>query len=100
VTYGQRALTEQCLRSLELCLGDKLGSEFELVLVDNNSPDDSPALHCAVEHAKARSAKLFSFGTSSTDGPTGINQSLYKFKLSFGAGSVLHEQFELSLSAA
>jgi Acetyltransferase (GNAT) domain len=59
-----------------------------------------PVLHCAVEHAKARSAKFFSFGTSSSDGPTGINQSLYRFKLSFGAGSVLHEQFELSLSAA
>lgn len=44
VTYGQRALTEQCLRSLEACLGDGLGSEWELVLVDNNSPDDTPEL--------------------------------------------------------
>jgi GT2 family glycosyltransferase len=44
VTYGQRALTEQCLRSLERCLGDKLGREFELVLVDNASPDDTPQL--------------------------------------------------------
>lgn len=44
VTYGQRALTEQCLRSLEACLGDGLGREWELVLVDNNSPDDTPEL--------------------------------------------------------
>jgi len=44
VTYGQRALTEQCLRSLEDCLGEGLGREWELVLVDNNSPDDSADL--------------------------------------------------------
>jgi GT2 family glycosyltransferase len=44
VTYGQRALTEQCLRSLQMCLGERLGREWELVLVDNNSPDDSPEL--------------------------------------------------------
>ncbi|HET9125921.1 MAG TPA: glycosyltransferase family 2 protein [Solirubrobacteraceae bacterium] len=44
VTYGQRALTEQCLRSLERSLGPKLGRELELVLVDNDSPDDTPTL--------------------------------------------------------
>lgn len=44
VTYGQRDLTAQCLRSLERCLGDRLGAEFELVLVDNASPDATPDL--------------------------------------------------------
>ncbi len=44
VTYGQRDLTAQCLRSLERCLGDRLGQDWELVLVDNNSPDDTPQL--------------------------------------------------------
>ena len=44
VTYGQRALTEQCLRSLERALGDRLGDSWEIVVVDNNSPDDSPAM--------------------------------------------------------
>jgi GT2 family glycosyltransferase len=44
VTYGQRALTEQCLRSLECALGDRLGDTWEIVVVDNNSPDDTPAL--------------------------------------------------------
>jgi GT2 family glycosyltransferase len=44
VTHGQRALTERCLRSLEHCLGDALGAEWELVLVDNASPDDTPVL--------------------------------------------------------
>jgi GT2 family glycosyltransferase len=44
VTYGKREVTEQCLRSLQRCLGDRLGAEWELVLVDNNSPDDTPSL--------------------------------------------------------
>jgi GT2 family glycosyltransferase len=44
VTYGQRRLTEQCLSSLETCLGAGLGRDWELVLIDNNSPDDTPEL--------------------------------------------------------
>ena len=44
VTYGQRAVTERCLRSLVDCLGDDLGTKWELVLVDNNSSDDTPEL--------------------------------------------------------
>ncbi len=44
VTHGQRALTEQCLCSLQECLGDRLGADWELVLVDNASPDDTPEL--------------------------------------------------------
>lgn len=42
VTYGQWALTEQCLRSLQAALGDRLGREWEIVIVDNNSPDETP----------------------------------------------------------
>lgn len=41
VTYGRRDVTETCLRSLERALGDGLGSTWELVLVDNASPDDT-----------------------------------------------------------
>ncbi len=44
VTYGQRELTAQCLRSLERSLGDRLGTEWELVLIDNASPDGTPDL--------------------------------------------------------
>jgi len=44
VTYGQRAVTERCLESLRASLGDRLGRDWELVLVDNDSPDDTPAL--------------------------------------------------------
>ncbi|HWI72508.1 MAG TPA: glycosyltransferase, partial [Baekduia sp.] len=42
--YGKRAYTERCLASLEDALGPKLGRDVELVLVDNNSPDDTAAL--------------------------------------------------------
>jgi GT2 family glycosyltransferase len=42
VTYGQWALTEQCLRSLQVALGDRLGRDWEIVVVDNNSPDETP----------------------------------------------------------
>jgi GT2 family glycosyltransferase len=44
VTHGQRSLTEQCLCSLERALGDRLGDDWEIVIVDNASPDDTPAL--------------------------------------------------------
>jgi len=44
VTYGQRAVTERCLESLRASLGDRLGRDWELVLVDNDSPDDTAAL--------------------------------------------------------
>jgi GT2 family glycosyltransferase len=44
VTYGQRAVTERGLDALAAALGDQLGRAWELVLVDNASPDDTPAL--------------------------------------------------------
>jgi GT2 family glycosyltransferase len=44
VTYGQRAVTERCLQSLQRCLGGRLGRDWELVLVDNDSPDDTAEL--------------------------------------------------------
>jgi GT2 family glycosyltransferase len=39
VCFGKRELTERCLLSLERALGRQLGRAFELVLVDNASPD-------------------------------------------------------------
>jgi GT2 family glycosyltransferase len=41
VCFGQRAVTEACLESLGSALGDRIGDEWELVLVDNASPDDT-----------------------------------------------------------
>lgn len=42
VTYGQWELTERCLLSLQSALGDRLGHDWEIVVVDNNSPDETP----------------------------------------------------------
>ena len=47
VAYGQRAVTERCLSSLAAALGDDLGARYELVLVDNSSPDDTAELFAA-----------------------------------------------------
>ncbi len=44
VTHGQREVTERCLRSLRAALGDRLKRSWQLVLVDNASPDDTPEL--------------------------------------------------------
>ena len=44
VAWGKRPVTEQCLASLERALGDELGTRYELVLVDNASPDDTAEL--------------------------------------------------------
>jgi GT2 family glycosyltransferase len=44
VTYGQRAVTERGLEAVTGALGAQLGRTWELVLVDNASPDDTPAL--------------------------------------------------------
>jgi GT2 family glycosyltransferase len=44
VTYGHRRVTEHFLESVQECYGDRLGSDVELVLVDNASPDDTPEL--------------------------------------------------------
>src|SRR5438477_1463306 len=44
VAYGKRAYTERCLYTLRQALGGRLHDEFELVLVDNGSPDDTREL--------------------------------------------------------
>jgi hypothetical protein len=50
---------------------------------------------CGIELARSRQCRYFSFGTSSEG--YRLSESLYEFKLSFGAGSVTQEQFEVGL---
>ena len=45
--HGKREYTERCLESLAAALGSRLGSEIEVVLVDNDSPDDTAELFAA-----------------------------------------------------
>lgn len=44
LAYGNRAASERCLETLAEALGEELGRSFELVLVDNDSPDDTGEL--------------------------------------------------------
>src|SRR4051794_39437984 len=44
VTYGKSRVTEACLQSLDAALGDELGRSFEVIVVDNASPDDTVAM--------------------------------------------------------
>ena len=50
VAYGRRDVTEACLRSLDVALGEGLGTSWELVLVDNASPDDTLELFASWSH--------------------------------------------------
>src|SRR4051812_21343253 len=44
VAWGKRPVTERCLATLDAALGAELGTTVELVLVDNDSPDDTAQL--------------------------------------------------------
>ena len=41
----------------------------------------------------------FDFGVSTEDQGLTLNDSLYRFKASFGAGGTVYEEFEIDLSA-
>ena len=58
VAWGKRPVTEATLQTLESALGPKLHTEFELVLVDNDSPDDTLDLFAAWERKGATVVRL------------------------------------------
>ncbi len=58
-----------------------------------------PVITRALELARESQCRFFDFGTSSVDESDAVNQALYEFKLSFGAGSVAQEQYILDLAA-
>src|SRR5688500_16456773 len=45
VAYGNRAVTDRCLATIDEVYADRLGRDVELVLVDNASPDDTLELY-------------------------------------------------------
>jgi hypothetical protein len=59
------------------------------------------ALSAVMEHAIAMSkecrVRYFSFGTSNEHEGRMLNEGLHRFKVSFGAGGVVHEYYEVSL---
>lgn len=62
---------------------------------------DVSATDLVVERGIALASELgcsyFSFGTSTLDGGRELNETQYDFKISFGAGGVTHESYELDL---
>lgn len=47
------------------------------------------------DRARDAGARAYSFGISNEDGGRTLNEGLYRYKASFGGGSVVHEQYEL-----
>lgn len=47
------------------------------------------------ERARAAGARAYDFGISNEDRGRTLNDGLYRYKSSFGGGSVVHEQYEL-----
>jgi Acetyltransferase (GNAT) domain len=51
----------------------------------------------AIELAVKRGCRFFDFGVSTVDEGRALNQDLYRFKVSFGAGGLIYEHYELDL---
>lgn len=51
----------------------------------------------AIDLARRRGHRYFDFGVSTPDKGRSLNQGLYQFKISFGAGGVIHDYYELDL---
>jgi len=51
----------------------------------------------AIELAAKRGCRFFDFGVSTENEGRDINQDLYRFKVSFGAGGVIYDHYELDL---
>jgi hypothetical protein len=55
------------------------------------------AYDAAIGAARARGARWFDFGISNEQGGTVLNENLFSYKSSYGAGGVVHEFYELVL---
>src|SRR4051794_1840036 len=108
VAWGKRPVTEQCLASLERALGGELGTRYELVLVDNASPDDTAELFARWEDratvvyrernenfsggcnagARAASGEVLIFLNNDTEVPAGALEVVAEQALEPGVGAV------------
>jgi lipid II:glycine glycyltransferase (peptidoglycan interpeptide bridge formation enzyme) len=51
----------------------------------------------AIDLGQQLGCRFFDFGTSTVDQGWSLNQGLYQFKVSFGAGGVVYDHYELDL---
>lgn len=56
-----------------------------------------PIYDSAIELGIKRGSRYFDFGTSTVDEGMTLNQDLYQFKVSFGAGGAVYDHYELEL---
>jgi hypothetical protein len=56
-----------------------------------------PVMEFAIDIAGKRGCRYFDFGTCTLDEGRSLYQDLYHFKVSFGAGGVLYDHYELDL---
>lgn len=56
-----------------------------------------PVLEQAIDLARERGCRFFDFGTATLDEGRSLSQDLYQFKVSFGAGGVAYDHYELDL---
>jgi hypothetical protein len=56
-----------------------------------------PIYERAINLAGERSYRYFDFGTSTVDEGRSLNQDLYHFKVSFGAGGIAYNHYEIAL---
>jgi hypothetical protein len=56
-----------------------------------------PVYDSAIELGVKRGSRYFDFGTSTVDEGKALNQDLYQFKVSFGAGGAVYDHYELEL---
>jgi lipid II:glycine glycyltransferase (peptidoglycan interpeptide bridge formation enzyme) len=52
----------------------------------------------AIELGAKRACRFFDFGVSTNNEGQSLDQDLYRFKVSFGAGGVIYEHYELDLT--
>lgn len=56
-----------------------------------------PVMEQAIELALKRRCRFFDFGVCTVDEGRSLDHDLYRFKVSFGAGGVIYEHYELDL---
>lgn len=56
-----------------------------------------PVMEHAIALARQRGSRYFDFGTCTIDAGLTLDQGLYQFKASFGAGGIVYDHYELDL---